>query len=328
VSDSALEQGSSFEKFNYALRPAKNMQRKMLCEALARLSRVASLTTYRYIGFGAIGFHDFCMFHQRLGILDMTSIEGNPNPNTQHRIGKNKPYSCIKMKWGMSHAVLPELKWTKRTILWLDYEHPLDAAKLADLALASSSVRSGSALIVTLPADPGPVDAKVNMGKKRLADLRSQVGKKNLPLDIKGSDLAKWGLATVLRRIVVNQIQKTLSDRNAVLDSHRKLQFDQLFHFHYADGKPMMSMGGLIVNGSDRVKLAPKHFADLTFYRPEADAYLLENPLLTLREIKLLDEKLPRSAPEVDWPSWIPELERQRYGKVYRYFPSFSEVEN
>ena len=61
MSSNAFEDGSSFEKFNYALRPAKNMQRKMLCEALARLSRIAGLVSYRYIGFGAIGFHDFCL---------------------------------------------------------------------------------------------------------------------------------------------------------------------------------------------------------------------------------------------------------------------------
>ena len=100
--------GSSFEKFNYALRPAKNMERKMFCEALARLSRISSLASYRYIGFGALGFHDFCLFHQRLGINDMVSIEGNLA--AQDRIAKNKPYSCIKMKWGMSHEVLPTLQ--------------------------------------------------------------------------------------------------------------------------------------------------------------------------------------------------------------------------
>jgi hypothetical protein len=90
----------------------------------------------------------------------------------------------------------------------------------------------------------------------------------------------------------------------------------------------MMSMGGLIVDGRDRQKLLPKHFKDLSFYRSGADAYLIETPLLTWREIRLLDGKLPRSAPNVVSPDWIPEAERKKYGKVYRYFPSFSEVEN
>ncbi|MFL5338708.1 MAG: O-methyltransferase [Gemmataceae bacterium] len=328
MNPSPFDKGSSFEKFNYALRPAKNMQRKMLCEALARLSRIARLASYRYVGFGAIGFHDFCIFHQRLGIVDMTSIEGNPDETTQHRIQKNKPYSCIKMKWGMSYVVLPTLPWSRRTILWLDYEHALDAPKLGDVSLACTRLRSGSAIIVTVPADPGEVDTKGNTAERRLQELRSNVGKKNLPPDVKGSHLAKWGLATVLRRIIANRIERTLSERNAVLEESQKLRFDQLFHFHYADGKQMMSMGGLILDTRDREKLSPKHFIDLSFYRPDENAYLIENPLLTWREIKLLDERLPRSAPAVRHPKWIPEIERQRYGRVYRYFPSYSEVEN
>jgi hypothetical protein len=326
VSDNPFEAGSSFEKFNYALRPAKNMRRKMLCEALARLSRITGLAKYRYIGFGAIGFHDFCMFHQRLGISDMTSIEGNTAQ--RERVGKNKPYSCIKMKWGFSYDVLPTLTWSKRTILWLDYEHPIGTDKLGDIALASSQLRSGSALIITLPADPGRPDTSVDMHKKRLADLRAKVGKADLPSDVKGSELSSWGLARVLRRIVVNKIQKTLSDRNAALEESKKLRFDQLFHFHYADGKQMMSVGGLFLNSTDRAKLGPKHFKDLSFYCPDSEPYLIENPILTWREVKLLDEKLPRSAPAVVRLSWIPESERKKYAKVYRYFPSFSEVEN
>jgi hypothetical protein len=161
-----------------------------------------------------------------------------------------------------------------------------------------------------------------------LDELRANVGKNDLPTDVEGSKLSGWGLATVLRRIIVNRIERTLSDRNAVLEDRKRLRFDQLFHFHYADGKQMMSVGGLIVDGKDREKLAPKHFKDLSFYRPAAGAYLIDNPLLTWREIKLLDEKLPRSAPIVRHPEWIPEAERQKYGRVYRYFPSYSEVEN
>lgn len=318
--------GSTLEKFNYALRPAKNMERKMFCEALARLSRIAGLATYRYIGFGALGFHDFCLIHQRLGIKDMTSIEGYLD--AQDRITMNKPYSCIKMKWGMSHEVLSTFKWNKRTILWLDYEWPINAKVLADISLAASSLRSGSAIIITLPADPGPIEANTDMKEKRLVDLRSQVGKDNIPVDVTGDQLTKWGLATVLRRIVFNKIEKTLSDRSAVLESPEKLVFDQLFHFHYADGTKMVSVGGLIVDAKDREKLGPKHFKDLSFYKPAAEPYLIETPILTWREIKLLDGKLPSTAPNVAKPTWIPEDERKKYGKVYRYFPSFSEVEN
>jgi len=85
MNDSPFADGSSFEKFNYALRPCKNMQRKTLCEDLARLSRIAGLATYRYVGFGAIGFHDFCLFHQRLGLEQAKPLLGGAKDSGKTR---------------------------------------------------------------------------------------------------------------------------------------------------------------------------------------------------------------------------------------------------
>lgn len=316
---------SSFEKFSYALRPAKNIERKMLCEAFGRLPRIAALSSYRYVGFGAIGFHDFSLFHQRLGISDMVSIEGNVV--AQERITHNIPYSCIQMKWGMSHDVLPQLEWSKRTILWLDYERPLDTMKLEDVAFVAANVPSGSMVIITVPADPGEVAANDDMSEKRLSDLRSRVGKAHIPPNLAGKRLAKWGMAEASQQIIVNQLRKTLCDRNAPLEGDERLKYLQLFNFHYADGVKMLSVGGLILNATDESKLSVPHFQDLEFYRPGEDAYLIESPLLTSREIKALDKMLPHSAPDVPEPVWIPEAERKKYSRVYRYFPAFSEVE-
>ena len=316
---------SSFEKFNYALRPAKNIERKMLCEAFGRLPRIAPLHSYRYVGFGAIGFHDFCLFHQRLGISDMVSIEGNEG--ARDRIINNIPYSCIQMQWGMSHQVLPLLEWTKRTILWLDYERPLDAQKLEDIAFAATNVVSGSIVIITVPVDPGKVNSDENTGDKRLSDLRSRVGRGHVPQNLDGKSLSKWGMAKAVHAIIVNQLKKTLSDRNAPREEHDRVKFFQLFNFNYADGTNMLTVGGIFLNTEDASHLSDLHFKDLAFYRPVDDAYLIDTPLLTQREIHALDATLPHSAPGVPEPAWIPESERLKYGRVYRYFPAFSEVE-
>jgi len=318
---------ATFEKLNYGLRPAKNIERKMMCEALARLSRLAPLKTYAYIGFGAVGFHDFVLFHQRLGIDDMTSVEGYIE--AQQRIEFNRPYSCIKMRWGLSYDVIPTLKLTRRSIVWLDYDKPLHAKMLGDITVRASSLRSGSMLIVTVAADPGPVEPDTNMATKRLADLLSRVGKGKIRPSVTGADLTKWGLATVSRDIIFDHIQKILADRNAPLSPDAKINFMQLFNFHYADGVKMLTFGGLIVNERDRQRLNQKHFTDLEFVRTTETqgAYRIESPILTLREIRYLDGKLPRIARTVHHPKWLPEEDRKRYGKVYRYYPTFSEVE-
>lgn len=61
---------------NYRLRPAKNIERKMMGEVFGRLSAVEPLKAYQYVGFGAEFFSDFALYHQTLGIADMSSIEG------------------------------------------------------------------------------------------------------------------------------------------------------------------------------------------------------------------------------------------------------------
>jgi len=318
---------ATFEKLNYGLRPAKNIERKMMCEALARLSRVAPLRTYAYVGFGAVGFHDFILFHQRLGIDDMTSVEGYIE--AQKRIEFNRPYSCIKMRWGLSYDVIPTLKWKRRAIVWLDYDKPLQSKMLGDITVLASSLQSGSVLVITVPVDPGLIELDTNMAAKRLSDLQSRVGKDKIRPSVTGADLAKWGLAKVSRDIIHDHIQKILADRNGPLNEHIKVSFTQLFNFNYADGVKMLTVGGILTNESDRQKLNQKHFKDLQFVRTAAteEAYRIESPVLTLREIRYLDGKLPRIARSARHPKWLPEEDRKRYGKIYRYFPTFSEVE-
>ena len=52
---------------NYVMRPAKNIERKMMGEVLARLSAIAPLSKYRYVGLGSEFFKDFVLYHQMLG---------------------------------------------------------------------------------------------------------------------------------------------------------------------------------------------------------------------------------------------------------------------
>ena len=299
----------------------------MICETLARLSRIASLCSYRYVGFGATGFHDFVLIHQRLGIRNMISMEGYRA--AQDRIEFNRPYSCIRMQWGLSYALLPTLKWTSRVIVWLDYDKPLDSKKLGDITVAASSMRSGSVLIVTVPADPGEIGDPATVAKRRYDLLRSRVGPDNIRANVKRGDLAKWGLAAVCRDIIHDRIEKTLSDRNAPLLTESKIAYEQLFNFRYADGVKMVTVGGLFADSRDSQKLNSKHFADLEFIRTASttEPYRIESPVLTLREIRYLDERLPRLKKSSKFPKWLPEEDRRRYAKIYRYFPSFTEVE-
>ena len=96
----------------------------MLCEALRRLIIFSDLTEYRYIGFGSTFFTDFLLIHKSLGLKDLVSIEERKQDEKRFRF--NCPYGCVDLKFGKSNNVLPGLKWDKKTILWLDYEDPLE----------------------------------------------------------------------------------------------------------------------------------------------------------------------------------------------------------
>lgn len=148
--------GSS-ERINYRLRPAKHIERKMLAEAIRRLSEFGSLTSYRYIGFGSFYFADFSLFHKGLGISNMMSIE--KDAKSRERFLFNKPFGCIDVRFGESSAVLPTLAWDVRSIVWLDYDGILDKNVLTDVRFFCGNAIGGSILVVSVNCQSDPTDA-------------------------------------------------------------------------------------------------------------------------------------------------------------------------
>lgn len=315
----------SYEKFNYTLRPAKNIERKMLVEVFGRFSAICPLPEYRYISFGAISFKDFALVHQRLGVVDMISIE--QAEKNQQRFVFNRPYSCISIRWGTSSQELPKLTWHKRAILWLDYDGYLDASKLGDIATVVSSVRSGSILAVTVDVEPDRVDKGPDAPALRMKQLRDRVGDEKIPRGTKGTCLSGWGMGRVCREIIHNEIRQALSDRNAPQPQEKRLEYHQLFNFRYADKARMLTVGGYFTNAEERKRVPPSHFKDLDFTRSGKGHYLIEVPVLTLRETACLNKGLPKSAPSVPRPKWLPKRDRKNYGKVYRHYPAYLEAE-
>ena len=98
---------NSGRKINYSVRPAKNVERKMMRDFFLRLSHFGRIEDYRYIGFGSKYFSDFIIFHRHLNISEMISIEADTNNRARYEF--NKPYSNIRMEWGHSSEVLPKL---------------------------------------------------------------------------------------------------------------------------------------------------------------------------------------------------------------------------
>src|SRR5580692_4724636 len=122
------------------------------------------------------------------------------------RIEFNKPYSCIKMKWGKSFEVLPNMQWDKRTIAWLDYDFQIDKNVLADVRLLTAKMPSGSILAVTLDVDFDEDQVDETTNDKRMKELVDAIGEQKIPFGTRPVDLAGWGYAKICRKIIDNEI--------------------------------------------------------------------------------------------------------------------------
>ena len=249
----------SYEHINYNLRPAKQIERKMLCEAFRRLCAFGSLTSYRYVGFGSIYFRDFVLLHRDLGIPNMISIEGDPV--NEKRFQFNCPFGCIKLRFGHSNEVLPELTWDVRTILWLDYDYPLDSRVLTDVSWFCANAISGSVLVIT-------VDARVESPADALDDFCQRIGPERIPPGTRSKDLAGWGFARLCRRVITNHIDEELNRRNGGRMRGTRYLYRQLFHFHYEDSAKMLTVGGLLYDEGQEPTVQACGFAELSFTSP------------------------------------------------------------
>lgn len=310
---------SSGELINYSLRPAKQIERKMLCETFRRLSEFGSVDSYKYIGFGSFYFSDFALFHRELGITNMISIE--KSVGNKERFEFNKPFDCIKIIYGYSNDILPSLKWDVRTILWLDYDYPLDLNVLTDLSWFFSNAISGSVVIVTVDVEP---DLRCEDPMKELTD---RIGEERIPIDTKAKHLKGWENGQVAIKVINNHIIEQLGSRNGGRAKGTKFVYEQLFNFQYADSTKMLTVGGILYDEGQKRNFEACGFNDFCYRKKIGDDYYrIEIPKLTYRELLHLDAQLPIDDANSLKAKAIPRKDLKKYAEVYRYFPNFMEI--
>lgn len=325
----------SYRKINYSLRPAKAVERKMLCEAFRRLYPFGRIETYRYIGLGSIYFSDFNLFHRLLGIGNMLSIEREVE--YEECFDFNRPYN-ISLDCRSTSDVLPSLDWGERAIVWLDYDSKLDESVLSDVATVCARASSGSVLVVTVNAQPEshPDEAarrqyceetglEFEMSAYFSHLFKKRVGEK-IPPDLDGKMLRGDGLAKACHRIIDSEIREALSDRNAALPTEKKIGYEQCFNFHYRDGARMLTLGGVLFERQERSKFDACSLDGLGFTRPGPDYYEIRVPCLTMAEMRHLNSRLPHDGTSSLALPGVTESEVQQYAEIYRFFPTFAET--
>lgn len=327
------ELSESYLGVNYALRPAKQVERRMLIDAFQILGFAGfPIREYQYTGFGSLWFVDFILLHKILGIQRMVSVEGSER--IAQRVVYNQPFRCVDTLVEMSYNVIPQLSRDRKHILWLDYDRILEYSHLSDARMAASQLSPGSILLITVDTEPPPKppeeEAPGDEPAEKKAPEEGPAVTYNYFLEVAAEywdrtftveQFGDGGIPSVATRLLNRAITSGLS-------ATPEVEFLPLFKFLYADGHRMLTIGGMIGGRKERRRLNTSGLGDCVYIRRSlADApFEITVPPLTRRERLLLDQNMP--CPE----DWVPEefkLEKkflEKYRDIYRFFPGYEEL--
>ena len=310
----------SGNKINYNVRAAKSVERRMLLDAVKELFKFHDSKACRYVGFGSFYFTDYKLIHKELHLNKMVSFEMDPDDLVRAHF--NQPYKCIQIISGKSTNKLPDIDWNSNLhdFIWLDYDDNLNADMFNDCEIVFSNISPGSVFVMTsrrqLNIFKTPDDIKDTFGNITPFEIEKE--------DLTGVDSRDVKL---IRAMYMNQIAMTLESRNIILDEDDKLAFYPLFLFSYRDGAAMMSFGGYIdkaVNGFDSASLGLKNH---DFIREDDEPFKIEVPILTFKELHLINKHLPSDSDLSDSElAFIPETDREQYRMLYKYLPNYMDV--
>jgi len=326
---------NSGRKINYMLRPAKNIERKMIRDAAACLVSEFGPDSYRYVGFGSKYFTDFIGFHKYLHIDDMVSIESDNSSKEVYDF--NKPFQFIEMEYGHSNKVLPRIDMeSKRLFAWLDYDGVLNKESMIDVDVLFGKAISGSLILFSYNSRPPSRQDLNSYGDndrgRFLLYLTEVFGKEWVPhsIETRGLYNAKK-YSRLMRSILDNRIQACLSGRNSTLSSDEKWYFDQKFYFDYSDGVQMSTFGGILYQGMDRCRVSQRGIDSFSFIRCTDQSCEIVVPNFTVREIKELLRNMPMESSEVSAfvkkEKVFKEKDVQLFSEFYKYYPQYLETE-
>jgi hypothetical protein len=294
---------------DYRIRPAKQAERNLLCDLVARLDRLRPVTDFRYVGMGSIYFVDFALLHRLFGLTTMVSIE--QREDIVERCRFNMPYAGIDLIEKSVGSALAELRSPQPTIMWLDYTGPTTSGRLEEIAVACGDLATPSAFFVTTDVTPGRAET-------RLADFRKHFGDRDAALIRSAADINRKKIAPLIWNYIDGAI------RDAVRDRADHAQYQQLLHVRYADGAAMLTVGGLIYSADDDVGKCD--FSSLDFVKEGDKAYELRVPKLTYRERAALDQLLPTGDLSAA-PSGLEDEDVSDYARLYRHAPFYTDVQ-
>lgn len=305
----------SYEKVFYDLRPAKQVERRMLLDAFGRMMNGGiPIRSYQYTGMGSIYFFDFVLFYKLLGMRQLLSVEYDVS--ITKRVAFNRPFRTVRVEMAPIGEVIPHLPGDRRHLLWLDYDSRIDGTCLRDSAAAAYHLSPGSILLVTVDAEPPSGSGPTEWYEY----YREQAGD-YLPMDLDESAFGLSRLPSINARTLCSAIESGVAIREEV-------RYLPLFAFSYADGHEMVTVGGMIGGEAEEAELAACDWTDASYIRVESNAELcrIRVPRLTRRERLYLDQYMPCDQGWHPRDFELSEEELEAYRDIHQFYPLYGEL--
>lgn len=307
----------SYLRVQYDLRPAKQVERRMIIDALQLLALGGfEIRDYQYTGMGSIYFVDFVLFHKLLGIHRMLCVEHAKQ--ITKRTHFNKPFDCVQVQMNRIGDVIPTLSKDLKHLLWLDYDSILSRSHLEDIALAATYLSTGSIFLITVDVEPPGNDLDE---PKEWRDYFLDEADGYLDPSINVRQFARSNLPRINMGIIERVLRTGLVGREPV-------KFLPLFNFLYADGHQMLTLGGMIGTDVERRKLRGSELPNVPYIRLDMKTapYEIRIPRLTRKERLFLDAAMPSAS---KWKPKAFELSADdilAYREIYRFLPAYAEL--
>jgi hypothetical protein len=325
----------------YHLRPNKFIDRHLFVQVLIGLQKKYGIEKYQYIGFGSFMFDDFKVLHNRLGISDMISLEGEEA--VYERADFNKPYECIKVENIRSSAFINDFSRRKNFIFWLDYTSSFELGEQFSefCTLVGTKMDVGDIVRITLNANPGNLDDKDDKSagekktqkqihKMRVEKLREIISG-YMPSQTSEKDMS----AKKFPIFLLSCLKKAAVDSLTPSDYQKKYLFP-LFSSVYADGQQMVILTAIVLDNTDdegKIQECLNQYSDYVKFEWDKPCYI-RIPDLTTKEIIHINSILPNSSSKTIKEKFgfafqsAPKLNDaiKSYVDYYKYYPNFHHV--
>lgn len=304
----------SYLKVPYDLRIAKQIERRMIIDALQRMAHAGfEIRDYQYTGMGSIHFVDFVLFHRFLGLQRMLNVEFDGD--IIKRVTFNRPFRNIKLQFDHIGNIIPKLHRDLKHILWLDYDDVLNPDIVMDVATATAVLSRGSILLITVDTNP-PLDGRPKDWRRYFVEHLKQYCNPGWT--------TKSFTRSNLFRINVEVLEVAIKQGLA----GREVSFLPIFNFLYADTHEMLTIGGVIGSEVEKRSLDDCDFGGATYVRRDLrqEPYRIRKIMLTSKEKIYLNAQMPLRRGWHPKEFEISAEDVRAYGESYRFFPTYAEL--